>query len=100
MAILNHDQIFDKLNERLGSDTSPEAISFLEDMTDTITDLENRANNDNTNWEERYHELDENWKKKYKERFFSGGTHIIPDESEPEKGKKSATEITVDDLFE
>ena len=100
MSVLNHDEIFDALNARVGEDSSPEAIKFIEDMTDTISDLEQRANGDGINWEERYYQLDESWKQKYKERFFSGGTHIIPETNTEEQKAKNPTEITVEDLFE
>lgn len=72
MAILNQEEFFNRLHERLGTDTSDESITFMEDMTDTYNDLVKRANDNNGDWERKYHELDESWKAKYKHRFFSG----------------------------
>ena len=59
MAVLNRDEYFSRLHERLGADSSEEAITFLEDMTDTYNDMETRANGDGVDWEQRYHDLDE-----------------------------------------
>lgn len=99
MPVLNRDEFFDRIHQRVGTDNSDEAIKFIEDMSDTYNALEERANGDGTDWEKKYHELDESWKKKYTHRFFSGGTNCPPPETE-EKVKKDGSSITIDDLFE
>lgn len=97
MAILNRDEFFNRLHDRIGSDTSDESISFLEDMTDTYNNLEQSANGDGTNWKQKYEELDESWKKRYRHRFFSGnGNSNIADDDTTESNNK---DITFDDLF-
>lgn len=101
MAVLSRDEFFNRLHERLGCDTSDESISFLEDMTDTFNDLEQRAQNDGINWEQRYNELDRSWRARYRHRFFSGDAGV-PNQSpsnDPEETYNGET-ITVDDLFE
>lgn len=100
MAVLNRQDFFAKLNERLGSDTSDDGIAFLEDMTDTYNDLERKANGDGIDWEARYRENDENWKKKYQHRFFSGGgdCNSFPDTGREDNGY-SPENIGVNDLF-
>ena len=98
MAILSKEEYFAKLHERLGEDTSDESISFLEDMTDTYNDMENRANGDGTNWEQKYHDLDESWKKRYRHRFFSGGGGI-PEADERKDEGYNPENVTVNDLF-
>lgn len=101
MAKLTRDEFFSRLHDRIGDDTSDEAISFLEDMTDTFNDLETRATGDGTDWEKKYHELDESWKKRYRHRFFNGGDKSISDEVETvEVDTPTPEEITVEDLFE
>ena len=35
MAVLDRDKFFERIRERLGEDDSEEALSYLEDMTDT-----------------------------------------------------------------
>lgn len=102
MAVLARDDFFSRLQERVGTATSDEDISFIEDMTDTFNDLENRANGDGVDWEQRYHELDESWKQKYKHRFFSGGgVSNIPNtqNNEEDDAQARASSITFNDLF-
>ena len=43
MAMLDREKFFERIKERLGEDDSDEALSFLEDVTDTYDDLERRA---------------------------------------------------------
>lgn len=102
MAVLTRDDYFSRLQTILGNDTSDEAIALMEDMTDTYNDLENRANGDGVDWEQRYKELDESWKQKYRHRFFSSnGTSAIgnPGERIQETEEDRAKKITIDDLF-
>lgn len=98
MAILNRDEYFARLHERLAEDTSDAGISFLEDMTDTYNDMENRAKGDGTNWEQKYKELDESWKKRYRHRFFNGGDNSVPNDGKPDDNY-NAENILVEDLF-
>lgn len=102
MGVLTRDEFFAKLHERIGEDTSDEAITFLEDMTDTYNDMEKRVNGDGTDWEKKYHELDESWKKRYRHRFFNGGDKAVVGEGETAEvdDKPDAEEITIEDLFE
>lgn len=101
MAVLNRDDFFAKIRERIGTDGSEEATVFLEDMTDTYNDLESRAENSGGEWERKYHELDESWKSRYRHRFFSGDTRSVIDSKEDDSGEDDSDpeEITVDDLF-
>lgn len=94
MAILNKDEFTSRLKARLGDDTSDEAMSFLEDFTDTFNDLESRAN-DTTNWKEKFEQNDSEWRDKYKARFFEGSpSNKAEDENETEPEPE-----TFDDLF-
>lgn len=96
MAVLSREEFFTRVNGFVGDNSSDEAISFVEDMTDTYNDIEARANGDGINWEERYRENDEAWRKKYRSRFFSGGVNNKPIEEVKEEKK----EIEIEDLFE
>lgn len=72
MAVLDRDTFFNRIRERLGEDNSEEALSYLEDMTDTWEDWEHRANREGEeNWEEKYNNLDAEWRKRYRDRFFN-----------------------------
>lgn len=100
MAVLTRDDFFARLHTRIGNDTSEDGIAFLEDMTDTYNDLENRANGDGTNWEQKYHDLDESWKKRYRHRFFSsGGGNPDPMEDRKDPKEYDPESITFNDLF-
>ena len=87
MSVKTREEILESIRTRVGDHTDDETISFLEDVTDTLTDLETRAKGDGENWEQRYKDNDAEWRKKYKERFFS---------SEPGEPKKPKT---FEDLF-
>lgn len=96
MGVLNRDEFFERVQAVAGTDTSDETLQFIEDMTDTYNSLEERANGDGIDWEQRYHDLDDSWKAKYKQRFFSGGTvSRIPEEEKEAEERK----IDYDDLF-
>lgn len=96
MPVRTREEILETIRTRVGDQTDDGTISFLEDVTDTLTDLETRANGDGENWEQRYKDNDAEWRKKYKERFFSSE----PDESEePRQEKEEAKPKTFEDLF-
>ena len=100
MSVLNRDEFFSRVNERIGTDSSEEAISFIEDMADTYNHLESVANGDGVDWKAKYDELDKSWKEKYRHRFFSGGPTSptqLGDFDEVEDDK--AETIKIDDLF-
>lgn len=100
------DEILGSIKERLKDDTSDEALSFIEDVTDTINDLEHKAQ-DETDWKSKYEENDKEWREKYKERFFSGSpdTPATDTKTEPETDervpgyKDDGTPMTFIDLF-
>lgn len=100
MAIRSKDEILEQIQSRFGEDTSDETISFLEDVTDTFTDLETRASGDGEDWKAKYEENDREWRQKYRDRFFSpevndnvGDTVIDTDLEDDEPPK------TYEDLF-
>ena len=101
MAVRTKEEIFEMVHQRIGNDSSDESIKFLEDVTDTMNDLDKKANGGGTDWEKKYHELDESWKAKYKHRFFNGeGGNYDPTISEKKSGDEYDPEsITVEQLF-
>lgn len=113
MAVLDRENFMNRLKERVGEDTSDEAISFIEDMQDTFNDLETRSsgNNDeqwetkiedlNKEWQTKYDENDNMWREKYRDRFFNSET--TPDDVKEEQEEDvidDGEETTFDDLFE
>lgn len=94
--ILTREQFNTRLQEMFGDSEDEASISFLEDITDTFTDLESRTNAERITQLES--ELSEQ-KKKYRDRFFSGEVqNEKPDEyqDDGEKPKK----LRFEDLFE
>lgn len=97
MAVKTRDEIVEAVRERIGEDTSDEAISLLEDVTDTFTDYETRVA-DKTDWKSKYNELDASWRKKYMERF-SGKTGEEVKKEQEEQIKDDSEPRTFDELF-
>ena len=87
------DELLASIKERFKDDTSDETISFIEDVSDTINDLETRAS-DETDWKSKYEENDKQWREKYRDRFFNseGDGNNPLDEEQPKP-------ISFDDLF-
>lgn len=100
--VLNKEDFMKRLQERIGEDTSDEAMSFIEDMTDTFNDMETRSSgNNDEQWQKKYNELDKSWREKYKARFFNSET--TPEDAlgeQEEDVKEDAEEKTFADLFE
>lgn len=94
MAVRNKEEILEAIKTRVGEQTDDETISFLEDVSDTLTDLETKANGDGEAWKTKYEENDKSWRERYTNRFFSKEPEPDPDpDPEPEVKK------TFSDLF-
>lgn len=87
MAVISKEDLLRRISERIGDDNSDEALSLLEDVSDTITDFEER---DSEDWKTKYEENDAKWRKKYRERFENG---------EPDIEETSIEVKSYDDLF-
>lgn len=72
MAIRKYDEIMEIVKNRIGEDTTDEAISFVEDISDTFNDLQTRLN-EAGDWKAKYDELDESWRTRYRNRFYETG---------------------------
>lgn len=97
MAVKTREEIMEAIRKRVGEDTSDEAISLLEDVTDTFTDYETKVA-DKTDWKAKYDEMDANWRKKYIDRF-SGKTGEEVKEEQEEQIKDDSEPRTFDELF-
>lgn len=96
MAIRSREEIITQLKTQLGDNTDDGTISFLEDVSDTLDDLESKAS-DTTNWEQKYKDNDAEWRKKYTERFYSPKPKDEPDE--PDEPDEANTPKTFAELF-
>ncbi len=94
MAIKTKAELLELVKERIGDDTSDEALAIIEDVTDTLDDYETRVA-DAGDWKARYEQNDAEWRKKYKERFFAP-TEEPEEIDEPEEVEEKRT---FEDLF-
>lgn len=98
MAVRSKAEILELIRERVGDDTSDEALTIIEDITDTLDNYDARIAGSG-DWQRRYEENDAEWRQRYRDRFFgSVNEDLIDDdpedpEDEPEKPQ------SFDDLF-
>lgn len=97
MAIKTKEDIMQAINNALGDDKSDEAISLVEDISDTFDDMQSRANGDGTDWKAKYEENDEAWRKKYKDRFFNSDGK--GDDDGKNDGGEEDKPLTYENLF-
>ena len=115
MAKLSAKDFMEKAKTIIGDRTDDDALSFLEDCKDTISDGENKGDND---WEAKYNQavedknkLEQEWRKRYRDTFFSPASPTDTlkdtnpannahneDDSEPDL-EAEANKIRFDDLF-
>lgn len=88
------------LKNRIGEDTSDDALALIEDFTDTYDDLSNRMDED---WKKKYEDLDASWRERYKARFFDGNantqTVVIDKAAEDVIEDDPEEKETFEDLF-
>lgn len=92
MAVKTKAEILELIKARVGDDTSDEALSIIEDVTDTLDDYEARIA-DSGDWKARYEQNDAEWRQKYKDRFFQPAEEPDPEPEEVEE------KTTFEDLF-
>lgn len=83
MAVRSRDELLSALKTRIGEDVSDNALSLIEDFTDTLNDYDSRVGED---WKNKYDELDKSWRQRYRDRFFQS----------PDNGETNAQNV-VDD---
>lgn len=97
MSIKSKEELMTLIKAKIGEDTSDEAITLIEDLSDTLDKLNEKPSGED--WEAKYKENDAAWRKRYTERFFSGKDE--PDEeieqTEPKEIPNNPQKY--DDLF-
>ena len=100
MARLTQSEFMTKLKTFIGDRTDDEAISFIEDCKDTITD-------DKDDWKKKYDdvvkekdELDKTWRQKYTDRFFSSDSHDNENNDNHEHNKNTNPASTPSDKLD
>lgn len=91
MAVRTKDELLGIIKERFGEDTTDETISFVEDITDTLNNFDNKNSVD---WEQKYKDNDEAWRKKYRDRFFNSSEQDDEDYEE-----EQVKPLTYENLF-
>jgi hypothetical protein len=114
MAVRTVEELLQAVANIVGDNNSDEALAFIEDVNDTVRDLdartndttdwENRYNENNAEWERKYSELDNEWRNRYKERFFSASEvnddEDFIDDVNDIKEQEEKPKTTYDELFE
>lgn len=91
MAVKTREEIITEVKARFEEQTDDETIAFLEDISDTLSDLETKAKGDGTDWKTKYEENDAEWRKKYTERFYSSDPSPDPEPPKPDETPKPKT---------
>jgi hypothetical protein len=101
MAVKTKAEILESIRDHVGDSTDDKTLEFLEDVTDTLTDLEARAS-DSTDWKGKYNELDKSWREKYRERFFSSDPKesTTDNDNEEFEEKEDKEKKTYESLFD
>lgn len=112
MAILKHEDLFQKAKAIIGERDDDEALEFLEDLNDTIS-----SDKDDDDWKSKYddllkekEQLDKDWRKRYRDTFFSADSHTDKDkDTNPSNHANDTTDeidkeeeakkVRFDDLF-
>lgn len=66
--IISREELISAAREIFGEDSSDEQITFIENLSDTVSDFEERIATSG-DWKTKYEENDANWRKRYTERF-------------------------------
>lgn len=88
MAVVERDELIQRITSVLSDPESDDSLSLIEDVTDTL----DAGSSDD--WRTRYEENDAAWRKRYKDRFLKKPDKE-PEIEEEEKEEKK----TYDDLF-
>lgn len=92
MAVRTTEEILESIKTRVGDSTEDADLEFLEDVTDTLSDLRNKSEGQE-DWKTKYEENDKQWREKYRDRFFEKKEEQEEKKEEPEAPK------TFEDLF-
>lgn len=88
------EEMLAEIKTYIGDRTDDETVSLVENVTDTLSDMEK-----NGNAEARVKEVEDMWRAKYMERFFDGDTEEKTAEVKEEEETDKAEEIKIEDLY-
>ena len=94
MAVKTLDEILKSVNTIIGENTSDEALTLMDDISDTFN-----ANNQ-TDWQKKYEDNDKAWRERYRERFLTGNTDLDKDaDSDDDDNDEQTKSYKYEDLF-
>lgn len=88
------EEMLAEIKAYIGDRTDDETVSLVENVTDTLSDMEK-----NVNAEARVKEVEDMWRAKYMERFFDGDNEKKTAEVKEEEETDKAEEIKIEDLY-
>lgn len=71
--ILTREDLVSAVRNIFGEDSTDEQISFIENLSDTVSDFEERITTSG-DWKTKYEENDASWRQRYTERFVNPST--------------------------
>lgn len=98
--VRSKEELIEEIRAVVGEDTSDNVITLIENVTDTITELETT---DGEEWKQKFEENDKMWREKYISRFTEGTTDDTTAQTEPTTeptADDEEKEKTFDELFE
>lgn len=93
MAVVSKESLLEKIRDMIGTENaeSDEAISLLEDMSDTFDDLSSQVSQAG-DYKKKYEENDAEWRKRYHDRFFSVTEDDIKEDDKDDEVEKKTYE--------
>lgn len=98
MSVRDLNELLDMTRDYMGDDTSDTAINFVKDLTDTINDLNSKANSD-SEWKTKYEENDKEWRTKYRDTFFNTPTSTSEETATIKDDNETIKIKSYDELF-
>lgn len=92
--IKTKEEMLAEIKAYIGDRTDDETVSLVENVTDTLSNMEK-----NGNAEARVKEVEDMWRAKYMERFFDGDKEEKTTEVKEEEETDKAEEIKIEDLY-
>lgn len=92
MAVRTTEEILESIKTRVGDSTEDADLEFLEDVTDTLSNLKSKTESQE-DWKTKYEENDKRWREKYRDRFFE------KKEEQGEEKEETDPPKTFEDLF-
>lgn len=97
--VRSKEDVIKSLTDYFGEEMTDEAISIVEDISDTIDDMAER-NSESINWKQKYEENDKAWRKKYTDRFNNPSGSDKPENFEEGEDLQDTPKITkFEELF-